>query len=114
MRRLLALLALALAVAGCGKVSEVREPDVFAGEGIRPAPQADERAPRGDGRVRIAVVTHATASSTFWSVVRNGVDAAARQMDATITCCSSRRRSTRTFSACAYLATLVSASATTK
>ena len=34
--------------------------------------------------MRIAVVTHATASSTFWSVVRNGFDAAARQMDATV------------------------------
>ena len=84
MPRLLLLALLALAVAGCGKVSEVREPDVFAGEGIKPAPLADERAPRGDGDVRIAVVTHATASSTFWSVVRNGVDAAARQMNATV------------------------------
>ncbi len=82
--RLLLLALLALVVAGCGKVSEVREPDVFAGEGIKPAPLADERAPRGEGTVRIAVVTHATASSTFWSVVRNGFDAAARQMDATL------------------------------
>ena len=84
MSRLLLLALLALAVAGCGKVSEVREPDVFAGEGIKPAPRADERGPRPDGTVRIAVVTHATASSTFWSVVRNGFDAAARQMDATV------------------------------
>jgi simple sugar transport system substrate-binding protein len=84
MRRLLAIALLALVVAGCGKVTEVREPDVFAGEGIKPAPVADERAPRGDGDVRIAVVTHATAASTFWSVVRNGVDAAARQMSVTV------------------------------
>jgi len=84
MRRLLALALLALCVAGCGKVTEVREPDVFAGEGIKPAPQADDRAPRGAEDVRIAVVTHATASSTFWAVVRNGVDAAARQMNGTV------------------------------
>ena len=84
MRRLLALALLAVAVAGCGKVTEVREPDVFAGEGIKPAPQADERAPRGQGTVKLAVVTHATASSTFWSVVRNGVDTAARDMNVTV------------------------------
>ena len=84
MRRLLLLALLALTVAGCGKVTEVREPDVFAGEGIKPAPQADERAPRGEGTVRIAVVTHGQASSTFWSTVRNGVDAAARQMDVSV------------------------------
>jgi simple sugar transport system substrate-binding protein len=84
MKRLLLLALLALFVAGCGKVTEVREPDVFAGEGIKPAPTAEDRAPRGDGSVRIAVVTHATASSTFWSVVRNGVDAAARQMNVTV------------------------------
>ena len=84
MRRLLPLELLALAVAGCGKVTEVREPDVFAGEGIKPAPLADERAPRGEGTVRIAVVTHGQASSTFWSTVRNGVDAAARQMDVSV------------------------------
>ena len=53
-----ALLLLALAVAGCGTVSEVREPDVFAGEGIKPAPAADQRASSGSGSIRIAVVTH--------------------------------------------------------
>ena len=45
MRRLALLLLLLVSVAGCGKVTEVREPDLFAGEGIKPAPQADERAP---------------------------------------------------------------------
>ena len=83
-RRLLLLALLVVFVAGCGKVTEVREPDVFAGEGIKPAPTAQDRAPRGDGEVKIAVVTHATASSTFWSVVRNGVDAAARQMNVSV------------------------------
>ena len=85
MRKLLLLVLVALSVAGCGKVTEVREPDVFAGEGIKPAPRADQRTPRGEGTVRIAVVTHGQASSTFWSTVRNGVDAAARQMDVRVT-----------------------------
>jgi len=89
MRRLGALtaglLALALALAGCGKVSEVREPDVFAGEGIKPAPEAvDERAPRTEGAIRIAVVTHGQASSAFWAIVKNGVDAAARQTNVSV------------------------------
>ncbi len=84
MKRLLALALLALCVAGCGKVSEVREPDVFAGEGIKPAPKADDRAPRGEGSVRIAVVSHGQASSTFWSTVRNGVNAAASQMKVSV------------------------------
>jgi simple sugar transport system substrate-binding protein len=38
---------------------------------------------RGGG-VRIAVVTHGQASSPFWAIVRNGVEAAARQMDAVV------------------------------
>jgi simple sugar transport system substrate-binding protein len=84
MRRLLLLALLALSVAGCGKVTEVREPDVFAGQGIKPAPTADGRAPRGDADIRIAVVTHGQASSTFWSTVRNGIDAAARQMNVSV------------------------------
>ena len=34
-----------------------------------------------DGAVRIAVVTHGPASSKFWAIIRNGVDAAARRLD---------------------------------
>ena len=78
------LLVLALAAAGCGKVSEVREPDVFAGEGIKPAPAADRTAPTGSGSIRIAVVTHGAAASAFWAIVKNGVDAAARQMTVSV------------------------------
>jgi simple sugar transport system substrate-binding protein len=85
MKRLLLLALLALSVAGCGKVTDVREPDVFAGEGIKPAPQLDQRAPRGEGSVRIAVVSHGQASSTFWSTVRNGVNAAASAMKVSVT-----------------------------
>jgi simple sugar transport system substrate-binding protein len=84
MKRLLLLALLALSVAGCGKVTEVREPDIFAGQGIKPAPAADGRAPRGDANIHIAVVTHGQASSTFWSTVRNGVDDAARQMHVSV------------------------------
>jgi simple sugar transport system substrate-binding protein len=40
--------------------------------------------PGGARAVRIAVVTHGQASSPFWAIVRNGVDAAGRQMDAVI------------------------------
>ena len=39
MRRLLLLALLLARVAGCGKVTEVREPDVVAGSGITPAPR---------------------------------------------------------------------------
>jgi simple sugar transport system substrate-binding protein len=88
MRRALLMIAalavLALFAAGCGKVSEVREPDVFAGEGIKPAPAADRRAPSGSGTIRIAVVTHGAAASAFWAIVKNGVDAAARQMTVSV------------------------------
>jgi simple sugar transport system substrate-binding protein len=84
MRRVLPLIALLLVLAGCGKVSEVREPDVFAGEGIKPAPAADKRAPSGSGTIRIAVVTHGAAASAFWAIVKNGVDAAARQMTVSV------------------------------
>ena len=34
--------------------------------------------------MRIAVVTHGQASSSFWAIVRNGVEAAARQMDVVV------------------------------
>jgi simple sugar transport system substrate-binding protein len=41
---------------------------------------AGPRRPGGDA-VRIVVITHGQASSPFWAIVRNGVEAAARQMD---------------------------------
>ncbi len=74
------LLALAL-VAGCGDTRQVREPDVVVGDRT---PQA-ERTDRDAGRVSIWVVTHGQASSAFWTIVRNGVDAASRQTDAQVT-----------------------------
>jgi simple sugar transport system substrate-binding protein len=45
-------------------------------------PTASAGAPRlPAGTVRIAVVTHGQASSPFWAIVRNGVDAASRDLD---------------------------------
>ena len=78
---------LALLLAGCGGAEEtVREPDLVV-EGSRPSataePQQRDAGRRGDA-IRIAVVTHGQASSPFWVIVRNGIDAAARQLDASV------------------------------
>jgi simple sugar transport system substrate-binding protein len=83
MRRvaLFALLVLAAAVAGCGGTTTVREPTIVVTGGE----QAANPAARPAGGVRIAVVTHGQASSPFWAIVRNGVEAAARQMDVVVT-----------------------------
>jgi simple sugar transport system substrate-binding protein len=78
-RRALALLAL-VALAGCGGTTVVREPTVTVTDGT-PAAGAPARS---SGGVRIAVVTHGQASSPFWAIVRNGVEAAARQMDVVV------------------------------
>jgi simple sugar transport system substrate-binding protein len=79
------LVALALAVAavlagGCGRTQVVSEPPVVV-EGDQPArPMADRPTPDSNA-IRIAVVTHGEASSAFWARVRNGAEAAGRQMD---------------------------------
>jgi simple sugar transport system substrate-binding protein len=83
---LLALVAVALALAGCGAETEVRQPDLVVSGPAAPAtapPTRREPARRADA-VRLAVVTHGQASSSFWVVVRNGIDAAARQVDAAV------------------------------
>jgi len=70
-----------LLLAGCGKTSTVQEPSVVVTGGTQPSPATGQpRRPDGD-TVRIVVVTHGQASSPFWAIVRNGVEAAARQMD---------------------------------
>jgi simple sugar transport system substrate-binding protein len=79
MRRALALVAL-LVLAGCGGTTVVRQPTVTVTDG---APTAAAPA-RSSGGVRIAMVTHGQASSPFWAIVRNGVEAAARQMDVVV------------------------------
>jgi simple sugar transport system substrate-binding protein len=72
--------ALLVALAGCGKTTTVREPTLVV-TGGEPSVNAPARP---GGGVRIAVVTHGQASSPFWAIVRNGVEAAARQMDVVV------------------------------
>jgi simple sugar transport system substrate-binding protein len=82
MVRRLALISLFSVLVGCGSTTVVREPPVVVEGGVA-TPSGPE--PRGDsGGVRIAVVTHGQASSPFWTIVRTGVQAAARQMNAQV------------------------------
>jgi simple sugar transport system substrate-binding protein len=80
-----ALILVLAALAGCGGSPKVvREPPVRvggSGSGEQPAPG---QPPASGGSVRIAFVTHGQASSPFWAIVRNGVQAAARQMNAQV------------------------------
>jgi simple sugar transport system substrate-binding protein len=78
-RLLLALLALAV-LAGCGSTETVQEPTTIVAGDAR-ARKPGERQPGDAGAIRIAVVTHGAASSTFWARVRNGAESAGRQMD---------------------------------
>jgi simple sugar transport system substrate-binding protein len=85
-RRLLvaaALLALLAVASACGGMSVVREPSVTVSEAPERPAGAPQR-PRDGVGVRIDVVTHGQASSPFWAIVRNGVEAAARQMDVVV------------------------------
>ena len=81
MRRL-ALLALVLVAAGCGKVTEVREPDlrVEPSDAIatREAPQREARGLR-IANARIVFITHGQASDQFWTIVKRGLSDAQRQ-----------------------------------
>jgi simple sugar transport system substrate-binding protein len=79
-------LLLALAVAACGETRRVTEPDLVVEGGARGAPAAPSTpgsGPPGD-TLRISVVTHGQAANPFWVIVRNGVDAAARQLDVSV------------------------------
>jgi simple sugar transport system substrate-binding protein len=83
MRRLL-LLALLLALAGCGGTTTVREPDLEVQGGARELSTPPAATPeRGGGlqlaAARIAVVSHGQASDPFWAIVKKGLDDAARQ-----------------------------------
>jgi simple sugar transport system substrate-binding protein len=75
----LCAIVLLLVLAGCGKTTTVREPTLTVSSAQPPGNSA-----RPGGGVRIAVVTHGQASSPFWATVRNGVEAAARQMDVVV------------------------------
>lgn len=75
----------ALLLAACGKTTTVHESSIVVKGGSGPTAGGRPAAPgRGDA-VRIYVVTHGQASSPFWAIVRNGVEAAARQMDVLVT-----------------------------
>ena len=79
-------LVLVLALASCGETQQVREPDLVVEGGARSAPaapSAPDSAPAGD-TLRISVVTHGQAANPFWVIVRNGIDAAARQLDVSV------------------------------
>jgi simple sugar transport system substrate-binding protein len=67
---------LALFAAACGTPDPPPREAAPSGTGAPSAPRSD---------VKIAVVTHGQASDTFWSVVKNGVDRAAKDMGATVT-----------------------------
>jgi simple sugar transport system substrate-binding protein len=79
MRRALLVLLMLLA-AGCGEKTVVREGGVSVATGTPEVTRAPEQ-PRPEGAVRIAVVTHGPASSKFWAIIRNGVEAASRTLD---------------------------------
>ena len=82
MIRLAACLLATTLLAGCGSNRETREPDVVVGSATA---SAEQEAAGGAGRVSIWVVTHGQASSAFWTIVRNGVDAASRQTAVQVT-----------------------------
>jgi simple sugar transport system substrate-binding protein len=77
------LLVLVALAAGCGKTTVVQEQPVVVKD--VPATGAKSGEAGRDRGIRIAVVTHGQASSPFWAIVRNGVEAAARQMDVLVT-----------------------------
>jgi simple sugar transport system substrate-binding protein len=73
-----------LVLAACGSTTVVREPNVDVPDAPRPAAPDARRPVAQGGGVRIAVVTHGQASSPFWAIVRNGVEAAAKQTDVVV------------------------------
>jgi simple sugar transport system substrate-binding protein len=81
--RIAAILAV-LVLGACGSTTVVREPSVDVPDAPSQASPDARRPLTGAGGVRIAVVTHGQASSPFWAIVRNGVEAAARQTDALV------------------------------
>jgi simple sugar transport system substrate-binding protein len=79
------LLALAALLVGCGDTKVVREPDLdVPGTAVEKGRGNSEGSGAPEGAVRIVVVTHGQASSPFWAIVRNGVEAGARQMNVVV------------------------------
>jgi len=83
-RAALLLCALAALLGGCGMAAKVRESDLVS-SGPATVAQPPPHRRTGDDTVRIAMVTHGQAASDFWAIVKNGSDAAARQMGVTVT-----------------------------
>ena len=71
-------------VAACGSTTVTVANPRWSSPARRRRPAAPRRRRGRHRRVRIAVVTHGQASSAFWAIVRNGVEAAARQMDVVV------------------------------
>jgi simple sugar transport system substrate-binding protein len=84
MRRALLLCLLGVLLAACGESAEVHERDLVANDAATSVPAQRAQKDR-EGGVRIAVVTHGQAASGFWSIVKNGIDAAARETDVAVT-----------------------------
>jgi len=84
-RWLLALGLALVALAGCGGTTTLREDDlVVRDDQLRQSTPVPEATPgRGGGlrlaAARIAVVSHGQASDPFWTIVKKGLDDAARQ-----------------------------------
>ena len=98
MRRLVALVVLAVpspAAAPPRRCASRRSS--CAGPRAEPA-RAPESAARSESQVRIAIVTHGQASDPFWSIVRKGIDDAARASSTSRS--TTRRRTRSTSSAC--------------
>ncbi len=71
---------------GCGSTTSVKEGPITVAGGSTSTTGAEVPRPPGAARtVRIFVVTHGQASSSFWAIVRNGAEAAGRQVDAVVT-----------------------------
>ena len=85
--RALLLLVTLLALAGCGRVTNVREKDlVVRGEATAATREAPDRQTRGlrIATARLVFITHGQASDEFWKVVQRGEQEAHKQSGAAV------------------------------
>jgi simple sugar transport system substrate-binding protein len=82
-RRALTFLVAAIALAACGRTTEVRQPDVVVGAQASATAHPSPASPAARGlriaSARIAMITHGQASDPFWAIVHRGADDAARE-----------------------------------
>jgi simple sugar transport system substrate-binding protein len=81
------LFALLVVVAGCGRVTNVRERDLLVrGSATAAAREAPDRQARGVriATARIVFITHGQASDEFWKVVQRGEEEAHKQTGAAV------------------------------